>query len=154
MRSPEGKKRECKCGDTVKIKLSDQGSNNCKHFKLLTLLEEGRKRYKLDHHQWICSNNHVVEGVEDGKKATPCKECKETFEERALAYLLFRLSSIVLDAGNGTAKLFCKSGQPASIPFDQFLKCLFESHGQPGSGIRRPAGVSVKLPCTRICSPT
>ena len=68
------------------------------------------------------------------------------------AYLSSRLSSISLDAGNGTAKLFCKSGQPASIPFDQFLHCLFDSHGQAGSGIRRPAGVSVKYPCTNQCS--
>ena len=46
-------------------------------------------------------------------------------EDKLNAYLLSRLSSIGLDAGNGTAKLFCKSGQPASIPFDHFLKCLF-----------------------------
>ena len=31
-------------------------------------MEEGRKRYKLDQHEWTCSNNHVVAGVEDGKK--------------------------------------------------------------------------------------
>ena len=67
-------------------------------------------------------------------------------------YLSFRLSSIGLDAGNGTAKLFCKSGQPASIPFDQFLRCLFGSHGQAVSGIRRPTGVSVTYPCTNQCS--
>jgi len=79
----------------------------------------------LDQHQWICNNNHVVEGVEDGKKANPCNECKGTLEDKLNAYLSFKLSPIGLDAGNGTAKLFCKSGQPASILFDQFLECLF-----------------------------
>ena len=62
-----------------------------------------------------------------------------------LVYLSSRLTDLGLDAVNGTAKLFWKSGQPASILVDQFLKCLFGSHGQPGLGIRRPAGVSAKL---------
>ena len=92
------------------------------------------------------------EGVEEGKKAIPCNECNGIIEEKLNAYLSSRLSSISLDAGNGTAKLFCKSGQPASIPFDQFLRCLFGSHGQTGSGIWRPAGVSVKYPCINQCS--
>ena len=67
-------------------------------------------------------------------------------------YLSSRLTQLGLDAGNGTAKLFWKSGQPASIPFDQFLKILFGSHGQQWSGIRRQAGVSAKFPCTNQCS--
>ena len=125
--------------------MDDQGANKCKHFKLPALSEEGRGRYKLEQHQWICSNNHVNEGVEDGKKTPPCSICKETFEDRGLAYLSSRLSDLGLDARNGTANLFCKSGQPASIPFDQFLKILFGSHGQPGSGIRRQPGVSARF---------
>ena len=109
-------------------------------------MEEGRKCYKLDQHEWICSNNHVVEGVEDGKKAVPCSVCKETFEDRVT------VSQLGLNAVNGMAKLFCKSGQPASIPFDQFLKALFGSHGQPGSGIRQQAGDSARYSCTNQCS--
>ena len=99
-------------------------------------MAEGRKCYKLDQHKWICCNNHVVAGVEDGENALPCSQCKKTVDDRMRMYLTFRLTQICLDAENGTAKLFCKSGQPASIPFDQFLKALFGSHGQPGSGIR------------------
>ena len=53
----------------MKFSLADQGANKCKHFERSTLGEEGGKRYKLDQHQWKCSNNHVVAGVEDGKKA-------------------------------------------------------------------------------------
>ena len=70
----------------------------------------------------------------------PCNECKGTLEDKLLAYLSSRLTDLGLDAGNGMAKLFCKSGQPASIPFDQFLRCLLGSHGQPGSGIRHQHG--------------
>ena len=93
--------------------------------------------------QWICKNDHVIEGVEDGKKDPPCKVCKGTLEDRCLAYLSSRLTDLGLDAVNGTANLFCKSGQPARILFDQFLKCLFGSHGHPGSGIRRQLGVVI-----------
>ena len=129
-----------------------QGSNKCKHFKLPALGEEGRRRYKLDQYQWICSNNHVNEGVEDGKEAPPCKNCEETLGNKIHAYLSSRLTDLGLDAGNGVAELFRKSGQPVSIPFDQFLKILFGSHGQQGSGIRRQPGVSAKFPCTNQCS--
>ena len=69
----EGKKCKSKCGDTVKFKLSKQGSNICENFKFFTLMEEGRKRCKLDQHEWICSDNHVVAGVEDGKKGEQVK---------------------------------------------------------------------------------
>ena len=93
MKCPEGKKCSSKCGDTIYFQLADQGSNKCKHFKLSALLEEGRRRYKLDQHQWICSNNHVVEGVEDGKKANPCNECKGTLKDKLNAYLSSRLAS-------------------------------------------------------------
>ena len=137
MRCPKWKNCESKCGDTIYFNLADQGANLCKHFKLPAILEEARRCYKLDQHQWACSNNHVNESVEDGKKAPPCSICKETLEDRILAYLSSRLSDLGLDARNGTANLFCKSGQPASIPFDQFLKILFGSPGQPGSGMRR-----------------
>ena len=68
MSCPQGKKCKSKCGDTVKFTLSDQGSSVCKNFKLLSLLEEGRKHYKLDQHQCICSNNHVITEVEVEKK--------------------------------------------------------------------------------------
>ena len=152
MRCPKGKNCESKCGDTTYFNLADQGSSKCKYFKLPALGEEGRRRYKLDQYQWICNNNHVNVGVEDGKEAPPCKICKETLGDRILAYLSSRLSDLGLDARNGLANLFCKSGQPASIPFDQFLKILFGSHGQPGSGIRRQPGVSAKYPCTNQCS--
>ena len=141
----KGKQCESKCRDTNYFNLVDQGSNQCKQFKLPALVEEGRRRYKLNQHQWICKNNHVIEGVEDGKKAPQCNVCKGTLEDRCLAYLSSRLTDFGLDAGNGTANLFCKSGQPASIPFDQFHKCLFGSHGQPGSVIRRQPGVSTKF---------
>ena len=151
MRCPKGKQCESKCGDTIHFNLADQGTNQCKYFKLPALLEEGRRHYKLDQLQWTCKNNHVIEGVEDGKKAPPCSICKETFEDKGLAYLSSRLSDLGLDARNGVANLFCKSGQP-SIPFDQFLKILLGSHGQPGSGIRRQPGVSAKYPCTNQCS--
>ena len=117
MKCPEGKKCSSKCGDTIHFLLADPGSNKCKHFELSALVEEGRKCYKLDQYQRVCNNNHVVEGVEERKKANPCNECKETIEEKLNAYLSFRPSSISLDAGNDTAKLFCKSRQPASIPF-------------------------------------
>ena len=30
------------------------------YIKLPALLEEGRRRYKLDQHQWTCKNNHVT----------------------------------------------------------------------------------------------
>ena len=132
--------------------MADQGSNKCKYFELSALLEEGRIRYKLDQHPWICKNNHVVEGVEKGKKAKPCPECKETFEDIYNMYLTSRLDSLGLDAGNGVNKLFCKSGIPAKISYDQFLRCLLGSHCQAGSGVRRPARVSVKMPCTNQCS--
>ena len=78
--------------------------------------------------------------------------CGIFFYNRSLLYLSSRLTQLGLVAGNGTAKLFCKPGQPASIPFDQFLKALFGSLGQPGSGIRRQANVSARFPCTNQCS--
>ena len=68
------------------------------------------------------------------------------------AYLTSRLESLGLDAENGVNKLFCKSGVPGKISFNQFLCCLLGSHGQAGLGIRRLAGVSVKMPYTKQCS--
>ena len=115
-------------------------------------MKEGRRCYKLDQHPWICRNNHVVEGVEEGKKAKPCPECEGTSEDKLNTYLLSRLYSLGLDAGNSVEKLFCKYGIPAIIPYDQFFRCLLGSYGQAGSDIRRPAGVSVKMPCTNQCS--
>ena len=109
-------------------------------------MEGGRRRYKFDQYHWTCNNNHVNEGVEDGKEAPPCKICKETLEDRILSYLSSRLSDLGLDARNGMANLFCKSWQP-SIPSDQFLKILLGSHGQPGSGMRREPVVSANYPC-------
>lgn len=129
-------------------------SNKCKHFELSSLLKEGRRRYKLDQHPWIFTKKHVVEGVEEGKKvlSAKCLECKETFEDMHNAYLTSRLESLGLDAENGVNKLFCKSGVPGKISYYQFLRCLLGSHGQAGSGVRRPTGVSVKMPCTNQCS--
>ena len=152
MRCPKGKNCESKCGDNTYFNLADQGSSTCKYFKLPALGEEGRSRYKLDQYQWLCKNNHVNEGVEDGKKAPPCKECEETIENKIHAHLSSRLTDLGLDAGNGVAEMFQKSGQPASIPFDQFLRILFASHGQQGSGIRRQPGVYAKYPCANQCS--
>ena len=68
VRCPKGKQCESKCGDTIHFNLADQGTNQCKYFKLPAIMEEGRRRYKLDQYQWTCSNNHVNEGVEDGKR--------------------------------------------------------------------------------------
>ena len=99
MRCPKGKNCESKCGDNTYFNLADQGSSTCKYFKLPALGEEGRRRYKLDQHQWICSNNHVIEGVEDRKKAPTCYECKETLEDRMLVYLSSRLTQLGLVAG-------------------------------------------------------
>ena len=154
MRCKEGKDCSSKCGDTEFFQLADQASNKCKHFESSSLATEGRSRYKLDQYPWICSNNHVVDGVEEGKQANPCPECKETFEDRLNAYLTSRLATLGLDAENGVNRLFCKSGGvPGKISYNQFLRCLLGSHGQAGSGIRRQAGVSARMPCTNQCRP-
>ena len=90
-----------------------------------------------------------MDGVEGGKQANPCPECKDTLEDHINAYLTSRLASLSLDAENGVNRLFCKSGGvPGKISYNQFLRCLFGSHGQAGSGIRRQAGVSACMPCT------
>ena len=73
-------------------------------------------------------------------------------ENKIHTHLSSRLTYLGLDAGNGVAEMFQKSGQPASIPFDQFLRILFASHGQQGSGIRRQPGVYAKYPCANQCS--
>ena len=107
MRCKEGKDCPSKCKDNESIfNLGDQASNKCKHFELSSLATEGRSRYKLDQYQWTCKNNHVVEGVEEGKQAVPCPECKETFEDHVNAYLTSRLASLGLDAANGVNRLF------------------------------------------------
>ena len=64
MKCPKRKKCSSKCGDTIHFLLADPGSN----FELSALVEEGRRHYKLDQYQWVCNNNHVLEGVEEGKK--------------------------------------------------------------------------------------
>ena len=70
---PEGKKCKSGCSDTIKYNLADQGSNKCEHFKLVTLIEQGRKRYKLDMEKLICSYDHVALGPSEvGNKAPPC----------------------------------------------------------------------------------
>ena len=64
-----------------------------------------------------------------------------------------RLTTLGLDAENGLNRSFFKAaGVPGSISYDQFLKCLLGSHGQSGSGVRRAAGVSAKMPCTNQCT--
>ena len=110
---------------------------------------EAKRRYKWDQHPWICSNKHDVAGVEEGKEATPCPVCKESFGDFLIAYLTSRLTTLGLDAENGLNRMFFKAaGVPGSISYDQFLRCLLGSHGQAGSGVRRAAGVSAKMPCT------
>ena len=74
---------------------------------------------------------------------------KESFEDFLIAYLTSRLTTLGLDAENGLNRMFFKvAGVPGSISYDQFLRCLLGSHGQAGSGVRRAAGVSAKMPCT------
>ena len=98
MRCKERKDCLSKCKDNeIIFNLGDQASNQCTDFELSSLVTEGRKRYKLDRDQGICSNNHVVSGVEEGKQAHPCPECKETFEARLNAYVTSRLASLALD---------------------------------------------------------
>ena len=68
-----GKECESKCGDNEFIfNLANQASNKCKYVEPSSLAMEAKRRYKLDQHPWICSNNHEVSGVEEGKEATPC----------------------------------------------------------------------------------
>ena len=125
MRCKEGKDCSSKCGDTEFFQLADQASNKCKHFESSSLATEGRSCYKLDQYPWICSNNHVVDGVEEGKQANPCPECKETLENHLNTYLTSRLATLGLDAENGVNRLFCKSGGvPGKISYNQFLRCL------------------------------
>ena len=145
-----GKECESKCGDNEFISnLADQASNKCKYFEPLSLAMEAKRRYKLDQHPWICSNKHDVSGVEEGKEATPCPVCKESFGDFLIAYLTSRLTTLGLDAENGLNRMFFKAaGVPGSISYDQFLRCFLGSHGQAGSGVRRAAGVSAKMPCT------
>ena len=149
----KGKECESKCGDNSTVfNLADQVSNKCKYFEPSSLAMEGKMRYKLDQLPWICSNDHEASGVEEGKEATPCPVCKESFEARLIAYLTFRLNSLGLDAEEGTNRLYCKAaGVPGPISNDQFLKVILGSHGQSGSGLRRAAGVSAKMPCTNQC---
>ena len=148
----KGKDCESKCGDKV-FNLADQASNTCKHFEIPSLALECRRRYKLDQYPWSCSNGHEVVGVEEGKEATPCPVCKESFEGRLIAYLTFRLNALGLDAQEGTNRLYYKAaGVPGPISYDQFLRVILGSHGQSGSGLRRAAGVSAKMPCTNQCT--
>ena len=150
MRCKEGKDCPSKCKDKdIIFNLGDQGSNQCPDFKLSTLVSEARKRYKLDQGQWTCSNNHVVAGVGEGKSAQPCPECKETFEARLNAFVTSRLASLAMDITNDVHRQFYKSGGvPKSISYSQFFKAIFGSHGQAGTDIRRPIGVSARQPCT------
>ena len=49
--------------------------------------------------------------------------------------------------------MFYKSGGVQnSTSFNQFIKCIYGSHGQAGTGIRRLAGVSARQPYTNWCS--
>ena len=78
---------------------------------------------------------------------------KESFEDFLIAYLTSRLTTLGLDAENGLNRMFFKAaGVPGSISCDQFLRCFLGSHGQAGSGVRRAAGVSAKIPCTNQCT--
>ena len=150
----KGKECESKCGDNSTVfNLADQVSNKCKYFEPSSLAMEGKRRYKLDQHPWSCSNNHEVSGVEEGKEATPCPVCGESIDEHLIAYLTSRLTSLGLDAEEGTNRLYYKAaGVPGPISYDQFLKVILGSHGQSGSCLRRAAGVSAKMPCTNQCT--
>ena len=122
----KGKECESKCGDnSTVLNLADQVSNKCKYFEPSSLAMEGKRRYRLDQYPWTCSNNHEVSGVEEGKEATPCPVCGESFDVRLIAYLTSRLTSLGVDAENGTNSLYYKAaGVPGSISYDQFLKVL------------------------------
>ena len=48
-------------------------------------------------------------GVEEGKEANPCPECKETFGDFLNAYLTSRLETLGLDAENGVNRMFCNN---------------------------------------------
>ena len=150
----KGKDCESKCGDNnILFNLAEQKSNKCEHFEIPSLATECRRRYKLDQRSWICSSGHEVSGVEEGKEATPCPVCKESFEARLIAYLTFRLNTLGLDAEEGTNRLYFKAaGVPGPISYDQFLRVLLGSHGQAGSGLGRAAGVSAKMACTNQCT--
>ena len=150
----KGKDCESKCGDSnMAFNLADQASNKCKYFEIPSLALECRRRYKLDQHPWSCSNGHEVSGVEEGKEATPCPVCGESFEGHLIAYLTFRLNALGLDAQEGTNRLYYKAaGVPGPISYDQFLRVILGSHGQSGSGLRRAAGMSAKMPCTNQCT--
>ena len=126
---------------------------NVSTFEPSSLAMEAKRSYKRDQRPWICSNKHDVAGVEEGKEATPCPVCKESFGDFLIAYLTSRLTTLGLDAENGLNRMFFKAaGVPGSISYDQFLRCLLGSHGQAGSGVRRAAGVSAKMPCTNQCT--
>ena len=87
--------------------------------------------------------------MEEGKEAILCPVCKESFGDSLFAYLTSRLTTLGLDVENGLNRMFFKAaGVPGSISYDQFLRCFLGSHGQAGSGVRRAAGVSAKMPCT------
>ena len=116
----KGKDCESKCGDnSIMFNLADQASNNCKYFETSSLAMECRRRYKLDQYPWSCSNGHEVSGVEEGNEATPCPVCGESLEGRLIAYLTSRLSSLGLDAEEGTNRLYFKAaGVPGPIYYN------------------------------------
>ena len=70
---------------------------------------EAKRIYKCDQRPWICSNKHDVAGVEEGKEATPCPVCKESFGDFLIAYLTSRLTTLGLDAENGLNRMFFKA---------------------------------------------
>ena len=60
--------------------------------------------------------------MEEGKEATPCPVCKESFGDFLIAYLTSRLTTLGLDAENGLNRMFFKAaGVPGFISYDQFL---------------------------------
>ena len=81
--------------------------------------------------------------------ATHCPVGKESFEDFLTVHLTSRLTTLSLDAENDLNMLFFKAaGVPRFISYDQFLRFSQGYHGQAGSGVRRAAGVSAKMPCT------
>ena len=120
----EGKKCLSKCGDQVKFDLGDHQANTYRYFKLDQLIDRARDRYQLDQFSWICSK-----GASEVEKKLPCKECAETFDARILVYLATRLRQLSLGMEDGKSRRFCATEAPASIPYDQFLRMIFGSHG-------------------------
>ena len=69
-------------------------------------------------------------------KASPCKECGETFDVRIPVYLKTRLGHGVED------RTACQEGSmQLRLPYTQFVRMLFASHGIQGTCFKNPEEV-------------